>query len=83
MALVPCLSKGCPQLAPCLVRLRRTPRAPPVLPPCPVTSRDGGPWMELCLKSYYGDPAQPWQTRQYRMFGAALQLPPPPAADAG
>jgi hypothetical protein len=44
--------------------------------------RDGGPWMELCLKSYYGDPTHPWQTRQYRVFGATLQLPPPDGAAA-
>ncbi len=37
--------------------------------------------MELCLKSYYIDPAHPWQTRQYRVFGATLQLPPPAAMD--
>lgn len=50
---------------------------------CPMR-RDGGPWMELSLKSFFGDSARPWQTRRYRVFDAQLQLPAqaPPAAAA-
>ena len=36
--------------------------------------------MELCLKSYFQDPAAPWQSRQYRVYAAALQLAAPPPA---
>ena len=35
--------------------------------------RDGGPWLELGIKSYYTDPARPWQTRQYRVHGSTWQ----------
>ena len=54
---------------------------PPARPRLCRRGRDGGPWMELCLKSYYGDPARPWQTRQFRVFGSTLQLLPAPLAE--
>lgn len=57
------------------------PTHPPTLhshpPVCLPTRRQGGPWMELCLKVYFQDPSRPWQTRQYRVYGTRLQLPPP------
>ncbi|KAL4852664.1 Vacuolar transporter chaperone 1 [Chlorella vulgaris] len=37
------------------------------------SQRDGGPWMELSIKSYYTDPSRPWQTRQYRVHDSRLQ----------
>lgn len=41
--------------------------------------RDGGPWMELSIKSYYTDSTRPWQTRQYRVHDSSLQQLPAPA----
>lgn len=47
-------------------------------------TRAGGPWVELCLKSHYTDPEQPWASRQYLIEDSRLQepapLPPPGAA---
>ncbi|OVA01584.1 Telomeric single stranded DNA binding POT1/Cdc13 [Macleaya cordata] len=30
------------------------------------------PWVQCCLKSYYLDKANPWETRNYRIFGTRL-----------
>ena len=49
---------------------------------CLPVCRDGGPWMELSIKTYYADPAHPWQTRQYRVHATSLQPEQPPAPEA-
>lgn len=46
----------------------------PLLPPPRSRRRDGGPWMDLSIRAYFIDPAQPWQSRQYRVCDTSLTL---------